>query len=385
MNFQLTKEQEMFKREMRRFCENEIAPRAAEWDERQEFPWENIEKLKKMELWGLTIPEAYGGSEADMTTYVTAVIEMARCCANTAVTFFLHSGVPTKCVGKFGTEEQRKKYLPPAAAGETLFAFGQTEPESGSDAASLKTKAVLDGDHYVINGNKCFITSGEVASIYIVWARTDPGAAKPHQGLSCFIVEKGSPGFSFGKKENKLGMRGSPTVELIFEDCMVPKENIVLQHPDAFRTMMNVFNEERLGNSSACIGIAEAAYEYAIKYIQQRTVFGKKVSEYQGIQWMVADMAIQIEMAKLLLYKAAGMVDQGLPIIKESCMTKIVANEMSQKVSNMAMQLLGGYGYMRDFPVERNFRDCRGFAFGGGTPQVLRTVLAAQLIKKHLV
>ena len=381
MIYGLTKEQEMFKKEMRRFCEKEIAPTAAEWDERQEFPWENVEKLKKMELWGLTIPEAYGGSGADMTTYLTAVIEVARCCANTAVTFFLHCGVPSKSIWKFGTEEQKQKYLPPAAAGETLLAYGQTEPESGSDAASLKTRAVLDGDHWVINGNKCFITSGEIAGVYIVWARSDPDTAKPHQGLSCFIIEKGFEGFSFGKKEKKLGMRGSPTVELLFEDCKVPGENLLLKHPNAFRSMMNVFNEERLGNSAACIGIAEAAYEYAIKYIQQREVFGKKVSDYQGIQWMVSDMAIEMETAKLLLYKASAMVDQGLPIIKESCMAKIVANEMSQKVSNTAMQLLGGYGYMTEFPVERNFRDCRGFAFGGGTPQVLRTVLAAQLVK----
>ena len=381
MTYGLTKEQEMFKKEMRRFCEKEIAPTAAEWDERQEFPWENVEKLKKMELWGLTIPEAYGGSGADMTTYLTAVIEVARCCANTAVTFFLHCGVPSKSIWKFGTEEQKQKYLPPAAAGETLLAYGQTEPESGSDAASLKTRAVLDGDHWVINGNKCFITSGEIAGVYIVWARSDPDTAKPHQGLSCFIIEKGFEGFSFGKKEKKLGMRGSPTVELLFEDCKVPGENLLLKHPNAFRSMMNVFNEERLGNSAACIGIAEAAYEYAIKYIQQREVFGKKVSDYQGIQWMVSDMAIEMETAKLLLYKASAMVDQGLPIIKESCMAKIVANEMSQKVSNTAMQLLGGYGYMTEFPVERNFRDCRGFAFGGGTPQVLRTVLAAQLVK----
>lgn len=379
----LSEEQEMFRQTLRKFCENELAPKASEWDEKQEFPWENVEKMKKLGLWGLTIPEKYGGSGADTVTYVTAVIEIARVCGSTAVTFFLHNGVPTKSIWRFGTEEQKRNYLHPAARGEKLMAWGQTEPGSGSDATAMKTSGVLKGDHYILNGTKIFITCGGVAEVYIIWARTDPHAPKKSRGLSCFIVEKGFPGFSIGKKENKMGLRGSPTTELIFENCIVPKENLLLKHPEAFGKMMYLFNGERLGNSAFCIGSAEASFEYAIKYVQQREVFGRKVSEFQGIQWILADMAIQIETAKLLLYKAAHKMDQDLPIIKESCMSKIVANEISQKVTNMAMQLLGGYGYMKDYPVERYYRDCRGLGFGGGTPQVLRSVLGDQLLKDY--
>jgi butyryl-CoA dehydrogenase len=385
IGYELTEEQKMFKDSLRKFCEKELAPKAAEWDETGEFPWENVEKMKKLGLWGLTIPEDYGGIGADMVTYITAVIEIARVCGSTAVTFYLHNGAPCKAIVNFGTEEQKRKYLPPAAKGEKLMAWGQTEASSGSDATAMKSTAVLKGDHYELNGNKIFITTGGMAETYVIWARTDPKAKKPSMGLSCFIVEKGFPGFTFGKKENKMGMRGSATAELIFENCCVPKENLLLGHPEAFGKMMNHFNTERLANSAFCIGSAEAAFEYAIKYTQQREAFGQKVAQFQGIQWMLADMAIDIETARLLLYKAAHFVDQKRPIIKESCMTKIVANEMSQKVTNMAMQLLGGYGYMKDYPVERYFRDCRGLAFGGGTPQVLRSVLGAQLLKEYAV
>jgi len=384
-HYGLSEEQEMFRRTLRRFCEKELAPKASQWDEMQEFPWENVDKMKELGLWGLTIPEAYGGSGADMVTYVTAVIEIGRVCGATAVTFIIHNGISTKSIWNFGTEEQRKKYLPPAATGKRLMAWGQTEPCCGTDATSMRSTAVLQGDHYILNGTKVFISTGEVAEVYVIWAKTDPRATKKSRGLSCFIVEKGFPGFTFGKKEDKMGLRGSPTVELIFEDCLVPKENLLLKHPHAFGRMMHIFNEERLGNSSCCIGSAEAAFEYAIKYAQQREAFGKKVSQFQGIQWMLADMAIHIETAKLLLYKTARMADDGIPIIKESCMTKIVANEMSQKVTNMAVQLLGGYGYMKDYPVERYFRDSRGLSFGGGTPQILRSVLASQLLKDHVV
>ncbi len=382
MDYGLNEEQKMFKESLRKFCEKELAPKAAQWDEMGEFPWENVEKMKKLSLWGLAIPEAYDGIGADMVTYITAVIEVSRVCGCTAVTFYLHNGAPCKAIINFGTEEQKRKYLPPAARGEKLMALAQTEPSGGSDATAMKSTAILKGDHYELNGSKIFITSGGIAEIYVVWARTDLTAPKKSMGLSCFIVEKGFPGFTFGKKENKMGMRGSPTAELIFENCLIPKENLLLGHPEAFGKMMNIFNTERLANSAFCIGSAEAAFEYALKYTQEREAFGQKVAQFQGIQWMLADMATEIEIAKLLVYKAAHLVDQRLPIIKESCMAKIVSNEMSQKVTNMAIQLLGGYGYMKDYPVERYYRDCRGLAFGGGTPQVLRSVLAAQLLKK---
>jgi alkylation response protein AidB-like acyl-CoA dehydrogenase len=382
MSYGLSEEQEMFRQTLRKFCENELAAKASYWDEEQEFPSENVEKMKKLGLWGLTIPEEYGGSGADFVNYVTATIEIARVCGSTAVTFFLHNG---SAIWTYGTEEQKRKYLPLSATGEKLMAWGQTEPGSGTDSTSMRASAVLKGDHYVLNGNKIFTTTGGVAEIYIVIARTDPTATKKSKGLSCFIVEKGFPGFSFGKEENKMGLRGSPTVELIFEDCQVPKENLLIGHPEAFRKMMILANGERLANSSCCIGIAEAAFEYSIKYVQQREAFGQKISDLQGIRWMLADMAIQIESAKSLLYRTARMIDDGLTTIKESCMTKTLANEMSQKVTNMAIQLLGGYGYMKDYPVERYFRDCRGLGFGGGTPQILRTVLANQLLKEFAV
>jgi len=383
MCYELTEEQQMFKQTLRKFCEKELAPKASEWDEKQEFPWENANKMKELGLWGLTIPEKYGGSGADMVTYVTAVIEVARVCGSTAVAFFMHNGAPTKIIWSFGTEEQKEKYLTPLARGDKFIAWGQTEPGSGSDATAMKTSGTLHGDHYIINGTKIFCTSGGVADVYIVLAKTDPNAIKKSRGISYFIVEKGFSGFTIGKKENKMGLRGSPTTELIFDNCLVPKENILLKHPDAFGKVMHLMNGERLGNSAFCIGSAEAAFEYSIKYVQQREAFGRKVSEFQGIQWMLADMAIGIETGKLLLYKSAHMADKALSIIKESCMTKIIANELSQKITNMAMQILGGYGYMKDYPIERHYRDCRGLGFGGGTPQILRSVLANQLFKTY--
>lgn len=385
MDYGLTEEQVMFKKSLRKFCEKELAPQAAEVDARAEFPYENIAKMNKMGLWGLTIPEEYGGSGANFVTYVTAIIEIARVCASTAGIFLIHAGTPSRCIWTFGTEAQKRRYLPPAATGEKIICWGQTEADCGSDATAMKTTGVLKGDRYILNGRKMFISHSEAAETFIVWAKTDPNPPKKSKGLSCFFVEKGFPGFSFGKREHKVGLRGSPLTELIFEDCEVPVENVLLSHPNAFGRMMPLFNGERLGNSSACIGIAEAAFEYAIKYMQQREAFGKKISEFQGLQWMLADMAVLIETAKTQLYKTARMVDEGLPIVRESCITKIHANEMSDKVTNMAMQLLGGHGYMQDHPVERYFRDCRGLAFGGGTPQILRNVLAAQLLKDYAI
>lgn len=385
MSYGLSEEQELFRKTLRKFCEVELAPNASVWDEKQEFPWENVEKMKKMGLWGLTIPEEYGGSGADVVTLVTATIEIGRVCGSTAVTFFLHNGGPSKAVVNYGTEEQKKKYLPPAARGEKLFAWGQSEPGSGTDATSMRTSAVLKGEKYVLNGRKVFTTNGKVAETYIVIARTDPHATKNSRGLSCFIVEKGWPGFSFGRKENKMGLRGSATVELIFEDCIVPKENLLVGHPEAFRMLSLLVNIERCANSACCIGLAEGAFEYATKYAQQREAFGKKISDFQGLQWMLADMAVEIELAKAMLYRTAYMIEEGIVTIKESCITKIFANEMSQRVTNMAMQILGGYGYTKDYPVERCFRDCRGFGFGGGTPQIMRSMVAAQLLKEFKV
>jgi butyryl-CoA dehydrogenase len=285
----------------------------------------------------------------------------------------------SRAISEFAGEELRQKYLPPLASGETLGAYAQTEPGAGSDATAMRTAAALDGDNYVLNGTKCFISNAEVADVFVVLAKTDPSQRKG--GISVFIVEKDSPGLSVGKAEDKMGMDASPTNEIVFDNCVVPKDNLMVAEGEAFKLMMGSFNAERCGNSAACLGMAERAFKKAFAYAGQREAFDRPLTRFQGIQWMLADMAIQIEAARLLTYNAAWKIDQKLPAAKEAAIAKCYANEMAQRVINDAIQIHGGYGYMKEYEVERLWRDVRGLAFGGGTPQILRNRIAAELLR----
>jgi len=371
----LTEEQKMFRRVLREFAEKEIKPRAQEYAIKKEFPWEIIKKLGKIGALGVTIPLEYGGTQAGVIGVVIVQEETARAGIRAPLT---HMGA-CRNIAEFASHKLKQKYLPPLATGEKIAAYAQTEPWAGSDASAMRTTAELRGDYYYLNGTKCFITNGEVASTFVVLAKTDK--SKKGEGISGFIVERDSPGFIIGKREKKMGAETQPTNEIIFENCQVPKENLFVPQGDGFKKMMNSFNGERCGNAAACVGMAQAAFEKALKYSQERETFGQPICKYQGIQWMLADMATQIYAGRLMVYDAAYKLDNGMRAVKESAMAKTYCNEMSQKVINMAMQIHGGYGYMEEYEVERIYRDVRSLAFGGGTPQILRNRVAYEILK----
>jgi alkylation response protein AidB-like acyl-CoA dehydrogenase len=369
----LTDEQKMFRQTLRDFGEKEIRPQVQAYREKKEFPWPIIRKMAELGALGVTIPIAYGGTEAGAMGVVIVLEEVNRAGMSAPLT---HMGA-ARNISEFACHELKQKYLPPLASGEKIAAYAQTEPFAGSDAAAMRTTAELKGDDYYLNGTKCFITNGEVASTFVVLAKTDKN--KRGEGISGFIVEREFPGFSIGKREKKMGADMSPTNELIFENCRVPRENLFVSQGEGFKKMMGSFNGERCGNSAACVGLAQAAFERALRYSQERETFGKPIAQHQGIQWMLADMAIQIRAGRLMVYDAAYKLDHGIRAVKECAMTKAYCNEMSQRVVNQAMQIHGGYGYMEDYEVERMYRDVRGLAFGGGTPQMLRSRIAYEL------
>ena len=379
--FTLTAEQKLLQQAIREFAKKEIAPRAADYDKNKEFPYDVIQKLADLGYLGLTFPEEYGGANADTTTLSIFMQEIAGACGTTAMTLIAQLCTGSRPLVLYGTEEQKRKYIPDLINGKKLCCTAATEPEAGSDMASIKTTAELKGDEYVLNGTKCWITNCGIADLYTVFARTRPAVTYRGDGVSAILVEKGTPGFKFGKIEDKLGIRGNPTGELIFEDCRVPKENLIGEDGEAFRKLMRVFNSTRLVNSSNAIGISQAALDECIKYSKRRVQFEKPIAEFQGIQWMLADMAIQIEAARLLVYRAAYHLDNGLPFRKEVSMAKVFANEMAIKVTNMAVQIFGANGYSTAYPIERFLRDARIWAIGGGTPQVQRNVIARELLK----
>lgn len=378
MDFTFNDEQVMFRNTVRKFAEKELALAASRWDENEEFPAENLAKAAELGLMGLTIPEAYGGGGAGMIYFVIMLEEIAKHDPATAVCLLIHCGVATRAIWALGPDHLKQKYLPDLASGKKLAAFAQTEPNAGSDATAMKTTAVDKGDHYVLNGTKCFITNGGRASVITVLAKTDP--TQKSKGISAFVVEKDFPGFYVTKEEKKMGIRGSSTAELVFENCVVPKENLLAEAPTAFGRIMAVFNGERVGNSAVCLGIAEGAFERALKYVQEREAFGQPVAKFQGIRWMLADMATEIEAAKLLIYQAAFRIDAGLPFVKEASMAKLFANEMVKRITDNAIQLHGGYGYMQEYEVERLARDARFGSLGGGTTQIQRNTIASQLL-----
>ena len=379
MDFTLTKEQEMIRNVMREFAENEVEPIAADIDETGRFPEETVEKMARYNMLGIPFPEEYGGAGGDEVAYAIAVEELSKVCGTTGVICSAHTSLGCWPIYKFGTEEQKQKYLVPLAKGEKLGAFGLTEPNAGTDAAGQQTVAVLDGDHYVLNGSKIFITNGGQADVYIIFAMTDK--SKGTRGISAFIVEKDFPGFSIGKIEEKMGIRASSTAELIFEDCIVPKENLLGEEGKGFKIAMMTLDGGRIGIAAQALGIAQGALDVTVQYIKEREQFGRPLAKFQGLQWMVADMATEIEATRFLVYRAAFNKANGLPYNKEAAMAKLYAANTAMDVTTKCVQLHGGYGYTKDYPVERMMRDAKITEIYEGTSQVQQMVIAGHLLK----
>lgn len=379
MDFRLSPEHEMMRKTVRDFAEKELKPGATERDEKEEFSRELFNKMAELGLAGIPWPEEYGGAGGDYLSYAIAVEELSRVDASAGVTISAHTSLCSWPIYKYGTEEQKRKYLVPLAEGTYLGAYGLTEPSAGSDAASIQTTAVLDGDHYVLNGNKIFITNADDADIYVVFASTDK--SKRAKGISAFIVEKGTPGFSFGKKEKKLGIRSSATNELIFDDCRVPKENLLGKEGEGFKIAMTTLDGGRNGIAAQAVGIAQGALDAALEYAKTREQFGQPIANFQAISFMLADMATKIEAARLLTYKAAFLESAGLPYAMESAMSKLYASDVAMEVTVNAVQIFGGYGYTREYPVERFMRDAKITQIYEGTNEIQRLVIARYLLR----
>ncbi|MBN8234969.1 acyl-CoA dehydrogenase [Halobacillus kuroshimensis] len=379
MNFTLTEEQEMLRKMVRDFSKNEVEPTAAERDEEERFDREIFDKMAGLGLTGIPWPEEYGGIGSDFISYVIAVEELSRVCASTGVTLSAHISLASWPIYTFGTEEQKKKFLAPLAAGEKLGAYALSEPGAGSDVSSMRTQAKLDGDSYVLNGNKVWITNGGVADTYVVFAKTNPDEG--NRGISAFIVEKDTPGFSTGKKEKKLGIRSSPTTELIFEDCRIPKENLLGGEGQGFKIAMMTLDGGRNGIAAQAVGIAQGALDESVAYAKEREQFGKPIAALQGISFKLADMAAEIEASRLLTYQAAYLESEGLPYSKASAMAKLFAGDTAMKVTTEAVQVHGGYGYTKDYPVERYMRDAKITQIYEGTQEIQRLVIGRMVTK----
>lgn len=378
MNFKFTTEQEMIKNMVRDFTEKEVAPYDSEMDKKGEFPWHIIDKMRENDIFGIPFPEEYGGAGGDALCEAITLEELGRGSASVAITLDAHL-LCAHPIYQFGTEEQRKKYLPDLISGKKLGAFGLTEPCAGSDAAGIQSTAKLDGDHYVLNGRKAWITNFSVADIYIVAVKTNPDIGV--KGISTFIVEKGTPGFIVGDKEDKMGVRGSDTGELIFDNCRIPKENLLGGEGQGFKIAMIALDSGRMGVGAFGVGISQHAMEEAIKYANQRTAFGKNIGKFQAIQFMIADMSMEISAARNLVYAAACKRDNKERFSVEAAMAKLFSAEVSMKTTKNAIQVFGGYGYSREYPVERLLRDAKILEIGEGTSEVLRMVIGGNAIK----
>jgi acyl-CoA dehydrogenase len=376
MNLRFTEEQEMMRKMVRDFAQTEIAPFVEKMEE-GEFPREILKKMGELGLMGIPVPEEYGGSEMDFISYIIAIHEISKISATVGVILSVHTSVGTNPILYFGTEEQKKKYVPKLAAGEYLGAFCLTEPSAGSDAASLKTRAVKKDGHYVLNGSKVFITNGGEADVYIVFASTNPEAGT--KGVSAFIVEKDTPGFVVGKDEHKMGLYGSRTVQLTFEDMKVPEENLLGQEGEGFKIAMSNLDSGRIGIAAQALGIAEAALEAATDYAKERVQFGKPIAAQQGVGFKLADMATSVEAAKLLIYRAAQLRSEGQKCGIEASMAKLFTSRTAVEVTTEAIQVFGGYGYTKEYPVERYFRDAKVTEIYEGTSEIQKIV-----ISKHL-
>lgn len=379
MNFQLNENQVMIADMIRKFGKDHIYPKMMEWDESQEFPVEVFKKLGDLGLMGVLVPTEYGGSGFSYTEYVTAITELGKICGSIALSMAAHNSLCTGHILAFGNEEQKKKYLPKLATAEWIGAWGLTETGTGSDAGGMHTVAVKDGDHYVINGSKNFITHAITGNVAVVIVRT--GEKGDSHGMSAFIIEKGTPGFRSGKKENKLGMRASETAELIFENCRVHESQMLGKEGEGFIQAMKVLDGGRISIASLSLGIAKGAYECALKYSKERTQFGKAISQFQGIAFKLADMATEIEAAELLTFKAADMKNRGEKITKEGAFAKYYASEVAVRVSNDAVQIFGGYGYTKDFPAEKYYRDSKLCTIGEGTSEIQKLVISRELLR----
>jgi butyryl-CoA dehydrogenase len=379
MDFTLSKEHEMARNLFRDFAENEVKDLAQEIDEEERFPDETVEKMAKFGFLGIPFPKEYGGQGCDTLTYIMCVEELSKVCATTGLIVSVHTSLCMNPIITYGTEEQKQKYLIPLAKGEKLGAFGLTEPNAGTDAAGQQTTAILDGDYYVLNGSKLFITSGGKADVYIVMAMTDKSAGT--RGISAFIVEKGFSGFSFGKQEKKMGIRGSSTTELIFENCLVPKENLLGKLGRGFGIAMGTLNGGRIGIAAQAVGIAAGALDETVKYTKERKQFNRPISAFQNTQFQLADMKVQVEAARLLLYKAACLKEAGAEFAADAAMAKLFASETAMSVTTKCVQLFGGYGYTREYPMERMMRDAKITEIYEGTSEVQKMVISAAMLK----
>lgn len=380
MDFRLTEEQKMLRDMVREFALEVVAPTAAERDEEERFDREIFDKMAELGLTGIPWPEEYGGAGADYLSYVLAVEELSRVDASIGVTLSAHVSLASWPIYKFGTEEQKQTYLRALAEGKKIGAYCLTEPGSGSDAAGMRTTAVKEGDEYILNGSKIFITNGGPAEIYIVFALTDPSLK--HKGISAFIVEKDFPGFSVGKKEKKLGIRSSTTTEVIMENCRVPAKNLLGKEGEGFKIAMMTLDGGRNGIAAQALGIAQGAFDHALAYAKERHQFGKPIASLQAIQFKLADMATKIEAARLLTYQAAWLEDQGLPYGKASAISKLFAGDIAMEVTTEAVQVFGGYGYTREYPVERFMRDAKITQIYEGTNEIQRVVISNYLLKE---
>lgn len=379
MHFELTEDQKMVTKMVREFAEKEVAPGAAERDEKEEFCRELYDAMGDIGLTGLCFPEEYGGADGDYLSYIMAVEELSRFDDSVGITLATSVSLCQWPILAYGTEEQKQQYLTPLVEGKTLGAFGLTEPNAGTDAASQQTVAVDQGEYYLLNGSKIFITNGGEAETYVIFAMTDK--SKGVKGITAFILEKGMPGFTFGKKEHKLGIRGSITMELIFQDVKVPKANRLGKEGEGFKIAMSTLDGGRIGVAAQALGIARAALDHATKYAKERTQFGKPIASNQAIAFMLADMATKVEASRYLVYRAAYLKDQGQPFAKEAAMAKMYASDVAMAVTTDAVQVFGGYGYSREYPVERLMRNAKITQIYEGTNQVQRIVIASALLR----
>ncbi len=379
MDFSYKPEHRMIRKVAREFAETEIKPIAADYDERQAFPWETVRKMGKLGLLGIIFPKEYGGAGADYIGYAIGVEELSRVDGSHGITMAAHVSLCSNHIYMCGTEEQKQRFLVPLARGEKIGAWGLTEPSAGSDASGTKTTAVLDGDEWVLNGSKIFITHGSVGDIAVMLAVTDKG--KGHRGISSFIVEKGTEGFTAGTKENKLGLRASDTAEMVLQDCRIPKENQLGKLGDGFRDALRVLDGGRISIGALGLGIAQGAYEESVKYAKEREQFGRPIADFQAIQHMLANMAMEIDAARMLLYRAAYWKSQGKKVTREGAMAKLYCSEVAMRTTTKAIQIHGGYGYTKDYPVERFFRDAKLCEIGEGTSEIQRLVIAREVLR----
>jgi len=379
MSFALTDEQLMIQTMAREFSRDVVAPTAAERDRTCEFPAENLKKMAELGFMGMMVPFEYKGSGADTVSYVLALSEIAYSCASTAVVMSVHNSIVCESIYRLGTEDQKERYLKQLAAGDIIGAFAMTEPHAGSDPVRQSTTAIRDGDYYILNGTKRFITTGKNAGLTIVTAVTDK--TKRHKGISAFLVKKDTPGFSAGNLEDKMGLRASDTTDLIFDDCRIPAEDLLGEEGDGFKIAMQALDGGRIGIAAQSVGVAQAALDAAVDYAKIREQFGQPISKFQGLRWMIADMAVEIEAARQLMLSAAGMKDRGEKYTAQASMAKLFASEMVNRITAKALQIHGGYGFIKEYPVERFFRDARVFTIYEGTSEIQRVVISNHILK----